>query len=73
MKYYVTLPVCGSITVEVEAENESEAVNKDHEEQDWRIESGENTEPGEFESMNEVCLGNVCHAPCSEYSVEEAE
>ncbi len=71
-QYAVTLPVAGSITVYVEAESEKVAVELALEKQDWRVVGGKNPEIGEdFEAMRHLVSGNVCYAPCSEYSVEE--
>jgi len=70
-RYAVTLPVAGSVTVFVEAHDEEEALNKAFDEQDWRVDCGDNTEPGEFETMQYTVRGNVSYVPCSKYSVEE--
>jgi hypothetical protein len=73
-QYAVTLPVAGSITVFVDAENEEAALDAALEKQDWRVVGGEGTEPGDdFEAMSRIVGGNVCYAPCTEYSVEECE
>ena len=70
-QYSVTLPVAGSITVYVEANSEDEAVDLAFEQQDWRVVTGEGTEAGEeWEAMRRIGSGNVCYAPCREYSVE---
>lgn len=69
-RYAVTLPVCGSVTVFVEADSEESALELAHGHQDWRVVHGKDTEVNEFDSMNHIVKGNVCYAPCTEASVE---
>ncbi len=69
----VTLPVAGSVIVFVEAENEAAALSAAFDQQDWRVETGENTEAGEFDAFKSIVRGNVCSAPCWEAHVEEDE
>ena len=72
--WYVTIPVCGSVCVYVQsAADAEEAVDLAFDKQDWRIESGADTEPGEFETLRRVASGNVLYAPCWEFSAEETD
>lgn len=71
-QFAVTLPVAGSIVVFVDAETEEEALSVAFEQQDWRVETGDNTEAGEFETMKHIARGNVCYAPCISFEVEES-
>lgn len=65
-KYVVTVPIAGSYTVEVEAEDEDGAIEAAFEAQ------GE-AEDVEWEALREICSGNVCHAPVWEVEVEEVK
>lgn len=52
----VTLPIAGHLYVEVEAENEEEAIEKGF--------SAEFTDSDvEWETLYSFCQGNVCHCP----------
>ena len=59
-KYGVTLPIVGYVYVEVEAENEEDAISKALEE-DWKDDDVQ-----EEYTMEHVCTGNVCHHPYSD-------
>lgn len=65
-KYNVTIPIAGSYTVEVEAEDEEGAIDEALERQ------GDADLDIEWEAMQEICRGNVCYAPVWEASAEES-
>lgn len=71
-KFIVTIPIAGSFSIEVEAENAKAA-----EQEAWtkigEHKAGDVEEIGEvcWEYLRKICTGNVCHAPCHEISVEE--
>lgn len=65
-KYNVTIPIAGSYTVEVEAEDEEGAIDEALERQ------GDADLDIEWEAMHEICRGNVCYAPVWEASAEES-
>lgn len=67
-KYGVQIPIAGSIYIEVEAENETEAA-----EVAWEAinEKGEEAGELEWESLDTIAEGNVCHAPCHSVTVDK--
>ena len=74
MKYYVEIPIAGSIGAEVEAECKEDAIEKVME-MDWNIEfkseSGE-VDLNEIDQYHRIVSGNVCHVPCWEAYAEES-
>lgn len=56
MKYGVNVPICGRAYIEVEADNEEEAIEE-------ACESIEDSNIEEWEALEFVCKGNVCYAP----------
>lgn len=69
--FIVTIPIAGSFTIEVSAENAKAA-----KEAAWSKigeHSGAAEEIGEvcWEYLTEICTGNVCHAPCHSISADE--
>lgn len=64
-KYGVCLPFTDYRYLEVEAENEKEALDKAFEIK-W-----DEKNIGELEYHEKVTEGNVCHAVMNEYSIEE--
>lgn len=72
--YNVTLPVSGSINVLVTVEDdasEEDILSAAYDTQDWNVTGSESTEPGEFETLNHICTGNVCHALVWDFDIEE--
>lgn len=72
-KFFVEIPIAGSITIEVEAESKDDA-----KEAAWtRIHenAGEPEDIGEitWEYLNAISTGNVSHAPCNEISAWRAK
>jgi hypothetical protein len=72
-KYFVQVPIAGSVTIEVEAASREDAV-----EAAWaRIHenSGDPEDVGEieWEYLDKVASGNVCHAPCNSISAWRAK
>jgi hypothetical protein len=63
--YSVTMPLVGSITVVVEAENE-QAAKEAALLVDFDVDNVD-----ELETMEKICEGNVLYAPCSEITVQE--
>lgn len=57
-KWEVLLPVAGHVAVEVEAENEEEAIEKA-----LRSENITNEDIQEWDVFKKIIEGNVCHAP----------
>ena len=84
-KYLITVPLCGSISCEVETEEE--LINKDQAYDAllnaWNKASGdirltrkardEGFELGEIEFLEQVTQGNVCYAPMMEMEFEQVE
>ena len=64
-KYIVSIPIAGAIHVEVEAESQDEAIQ---EAWDRVNEASEPEDVGEleWEYMNHITTGNVCHAPLND-------
>lgn len=60
--YTVEIPIVGSMTVEVKAHDEAEAI-----ELAWETfnESGSDEFDVTWEAVSSVTDGNVCHAPCN--------
>lgn len=67
-KFFVTMPIVGSITTEVEASDKKQAV-----EEAWKIYHEQGPEAGEveWEVVSRITTGNVLHAPLNEISVSE--
>lgn len=67
-QYIVTIPIAGSISFEVEAEDEAGA-----KEAAWDLFGDEGPEAGqlEWELLDHIVEGNVLHAPCNDVTVEE--
>lgn len=72
--YYVQVPIAGSLIFTVESEDEAAALDAVWN-MDWslNIETKESVELGEFELMEHVTRGNVCHAPLNSVDIEEVE
>ena len=71
--YQVTIPIAGSIYVDVEAEDEEEAKEKALN-RSWSISltSDDNSVSlGELEPLEHICQGNVCFAPVWDIEAEE--
>jgi len=66
-KYYVSIPFTGYCTVEVEAENKEEAIEKA-----WKSPNLDIRKAEEAEFHTCVADGNVCYARLNEIDVEEA-
>ena len=62
-KYYVHIPIVGSITTEVDAESEKDAI-----EMAWTRynEAGSDGFDVEWEATDKIVTGNVLHAPLNE-------
>ena len=74
-KYLVTLPIAGAISVEVEADDKTDAVEAALA-VEWSVqlsECVENVEIIELETFRRIVTGNVCHAPYRELDVEPIE
>ena len=66
-KYIVSIPIAGAIHIEVEAESEREA-----KEAAWaKVDDGDHGEDIEWEFMESITNGNVCHAPLNDIEVNE--
>lgn len=63
-KFLVTLPVVGSVSVEVEAEDKADALEKA-----WEADFP--SVPDEWDAVQRVTRGNVCYAPVNEAYAEE--
>ena len=63
-KYGVCMPVTGYVYMEVEANNEEEAL-------DFVYENATLNDIGEWELTDYVCKGNVSYAVMSEYEIYE--
>lgn len=72
----VTMPVCGSITVWVNVEDDAgreEILEAACEAQDWNTSDGRNTSVNEMEVLEHVCQGAVCYAPLFHAEISEAD
>ena len=67
-KYWVTLPVCGTVEVEVEADNESEAIDKAMDVDP----TGEDAEL-QWSTYRKLLEGNVFYGDASSAYAEEIE
>jgi hypothetical protein len=66
-KYIVSIPIAGAIHIAVEANSEREA-----KEAAWKkVDDGEAGEDIEWEFLDAITTGNVCHAPLNEILVDE--
>lgn len=66
-KYNVLVPIAGYVQIEVEAENEKEAIDK-------AFEQGCSAKDiSEFDMLEHIAEGNVLHAPMNNVEVEEIE
>lgn len=66
-KFYVSIPIAGSSTYEVEAENGKAAIKAA-----WaKVEAGEEGDIT-WEFFDEITSGNVLHAPLNEVEVSRA-
>lgn len=63
--YTVEIPVVGSMTIEVKAANERDAIDRAWERFD---ENGHDDFDVMWEAVSSVTDGNVCHAPCNNVS-----
>lgn len=69
-RYIVSIPLAGALHIEVEAETESSAKVKAWEEFG---EQGEGAGEIEWELMDCITRGNVCHAPLNDIEVNEVK
>ena len=67
-RYFVTLPIVGTATVEVEAENEQAAIEAAFEGDGLTLQSID-----EWEALSQGCRGNVCSLPLHSANVVEAD
>jgi hypothetical protein len=67
-KYTVVIPIAGAISIEVEAEDKTRAINAA-----WAKIDAEAADAGEveWEFLNRIAEGNVCYAPVMHTHVEE--
>lgn len=74
-EYRVDLPVTGSVSVFVEAEDKESAIDTALQTVDFQVDScNENTEPGdEWRCHRHVTEGNMTHAVLNDVFVEEDE
>jgi hypothetical protein len=72
-RWRVTMPVAGSIIVEVEADSEEAAYEAAYEQADVQLDCQGDTEPGELEVLKNITRGNVCYAPVWHASAEPIE
>ena len=56
-RYTVSVPIAGFISVDVEAENEEEAIKKALKSEELKLENCE-----EWETFKQLCEGNILHA-----------
>ena len=73
-KYFVTMPLAGKVTLEVEAENEQHAVDMFYDEF-AKLEKGINDPicDTEWEFYEELVEGNCVHTYYTKVDVEDAE
>ena len=77
--YTVTIPVCGAITVLVEAENAEQAEERAFDcASDLHIPSGQHSDHGEvedfdWEPMTKIVQGNVFYGHLNKVEIEEHE
>ena len=64
--YFVRVPISGFVEVEVQAESESEAIDKAFDSEDLNLEN-----VGEWEVHEHICTGNVCHASLTDIECYE--
>ena len=72
-RWRVTMPVAGSIIVEVEADSEEAAYDAAYEQADVQLSCRDDTEAGELEVMKRLVSGNACYAPVVRASAEPIE
>ena len=65
-RYWVTLPVVGQATIEVEADNNEHAI-------DVAFENITRDHLEEWECLRNGCRGNVCYLPTHSADVQEIE
>ncbi len=67
-KYTVVIPIAGSISIEVEAEDKRRAIDAA-----WTKIDAEAADAGEveWEFLTRIAEGNVCYAPVTHTHVEE--
>ena len=67
-KYLVTIPICGSVTVEVEAENEEEA-------KELALESEQvnDFDRIEYDVVEHIVEGNFFFGSCNSIDIQEAD
>lgn len=68
MNYIVSIPLVGAIHIEVEAESEKAAYDAAW---DRYNSEGESAGDIEWELVDQVTTGNVCHAPLNEVEINE--
>jgi len=68
--YIVEIPIAGSMSIDVTAESEADAI-----EIAWKIFNNEGPEPFdvEWEVLNKITEGNVTHAPVNDVRVEKVK
>ena len=69
-KYYVTIPIAGFVTIEVdtEATSDRDIIDAAYEEYDKDVDA----QYIEWELCEKIVQGNVLHAPLNEVEIEEA-
>lgn len=65
-RFFVTLPIVGTVKVEVEAENKEAAIEAAFESPDLTVNA-----IYDWEALPKGCRGNVCYLPTHSASVEE--
>lgn len=69
-RFVVSIPIAGAIHVEVDAVSESDARTRAW---DRVNDEGEAAGDVEWEFFDEICEGNVCHAPLNEIVASEVK
>ena len=67
--FYVTIPIAGTLTIAMEAENRKAAKDAA-----WNKYDEEGADAGEieWEALESISTGNVLHVPCNDVEVSEA-
>jgi len=62
-EYSVEIPIAGRMAVTVKADSEEDAISRA-----WRLyhKNGADDFDIEWDAMEQITEGNVCHAPCNE-------
>ncbi len=67
-KYTVSIPIAGAVHIEVEAESTTKAIAAA-----WDVynDLGEKAGDVEWEAMDHITTGNVCHAPLNDVAANK--